>query len=580
MSKRLAHALGWLLMLIVWNGYTHAQETDGGTSPPDRAIPQAETQGDIRGEGMTAVIQADLGQILDQPSIFSTIQAKVGKGTAMAVLEKQGEWYFVRLGDGRTGWAHQSIVVVSRSDPAASPKPSDSRADKPQEKEKTPSGTEKRPLKTEMVIESGKELMNVNFLNVDIREALSALAMEREINIATAQNVSGNISVHLYDVTLEKALNAITLAGGLNYYKQGDLYFVYKPKDTKDPQAERLQMRVYKLMYGEIEKIQEILTAFPGIRVLKIHEPSRTIVVEDTPENISKVEKIIKYWDRMPKQVLIEAKILEVTLTDDMTFGVNWEGILGNAGNARIGTGGFSTSTLPTAEPPVSPVPLTGTGIFGNFISSVGTQRQFAMALDLLQTKTRVNTLSTPKILAVHGRPAKVLVGGQQGYKVTTTNIGVATETVQFIDTGTILEITPYIDDDNNVLLKVQPSINSAKIEQGVPVVSSTLVTTTLMARNGETVFIGGLIQDSTSKTRDMIPCLGGIPVLGAVFGRTVSNLGKTELVVLITPNILNAELIRVNHESIERVGGMEKEFKKQPSPEYERIFDFTMPVK
>lgn len=399
-------------------------------------------------------------------------------------------------------------------------------------------------------------LMTMNFHQIDIREILSALAMQQKINVVIAQDVVGEVSVHLYQMPLEGALDAITRAGGFACYKRGDVYHVYKAKTEAEPQAERLKMRIFKLEYAEVDKVQGILEAIPGIRMIKIHEPSKTIIVEDTPENIQKIETLINYWDIKPKQVLIEAKILEVSLTDDMALGVNWEKIMGDV---RIGTGGFSTATIPPGTG-ISPVPAVAEGIFGNMITGAGTSHQFTAALDALQSKTKVDTLSTPKILAIHGKPAKVQVGGQQGYKVTTTNVGVATETIEFIDTGTILEITPYIDKENNILLKVEPEINAARIEEGIPVVNSTVVSTWLMAQSGETVFIGGLIQGTGTETRKGVPCLVSIPILDLLFGRKTRGTGKSELIVLITPRII-AEGHPTDPEAIEKTKKMEKRF-------------------
>ena len=308
------------------------------------------------------------------------------------------------------------------------------------------------------------------------------------------------------------------------------------PRKKPKQQYEDLKMEIFKLEYAEIDKIQEVLDAIPHLRLIKIHEPTKTIIVEDTPENIEKVKKLIRFWDAKPKQVMIEAKILEVTLTDDMSWGVNWEQLLG--GDAAIGTGGFSSATLPDGSG-ISPVSPSGVGVFANIITGAGTDWQFAAALDALESKTNIDTLSTPKILAIHGKPAKVQVGGKQGYTVTSVSDGIATTSIEFIDTGTILDITPYIDDDDNVLLKVEPTINSARIEEDVPVVNSTSVTTWLMAENGETVFIGGLIQNTQNTTRTGIPCLGDIPVLGFLFGRSVQGGGKSELIVLITPRVV-----------------------------------------
>jgi type II secretory pathway component GspD/PulD (secretin) len=421
---------------------------------------------------------------------------------------------------------------------------------------------------------SYRQLITISLIDTDIRDALSALAMDQEINIATATGVSGKISVHLYQVTLEKALHAMTLAGGFSYHKHDDIYYVYKPKQAKDPQIDRLQMRIFKLRYAEVGKIQEILSSIPGIRTLKFHEPSKTILVEDTPENLKKIETIINYWDTVPKQVLIEAKILEITLTDEMELGVEWGAILGDV---RVGTSSFSRAVLPTDQE-VSPVPDAGSGLFFNILTGSST-RQFAAAIDALQKKTNVNTLSTPKILAIHGQPAKVQVGGQQGYSVATTNLGVTTENIQFIDTGIVLEITPYIDDDGTVLLNVKPSITSAQLEEGIPVTRTAFVETWLLAKSGETVLIGGLIQDNITKTRSEVPCLGDLPLLGLLFGSRGRSVDKVELVILITPQVVNMKKKSVDEvEAIIRTKKVEEKMKKEPLPPYRQIWELTKP--
>jgi type II secretory pathway component GspD/PulD (secretin) len=427
-----------------------------------------------------------------------------------------------------------------------------------------PAKTTWTPKNQEIIKQPSKQqLLTMNFFQGDIQEILSGLAMQQKINIVTTQDVSGKVSVHLYNVSLAKALGAICRAGGFRYHKRGDIYYVFKPKEALEPEAERLKMRIFKLEYADMDKIQGVLDAIPGIRMIKIHEPSKSIIVEDTPENISKIESLVRFWDARPKQVMIEAKILEIVLTDDMVLGVNWEKILGDA---RIGTGGFSRAVMPSTGS-ISPVPETGEGLFGNIITAAGTRHQFTAALDALRTKTKINTLSTPKILAIHSKTAKVQVGGQQGYAVTTVNQGISTESIEFIDTGTILEITPYIDRENNILLEVKPSLNSATIEEGIPVVRSTNVTTWMVAKNGETVFIGGLIQDVGIDIRSGIPCLGDIPGLSWLFGRTSKGTDKTELIVLITPQVLEYGIPR-DQEVIEKTNETEKDFKtKSLSP-------------
>jgi type II secretory pathway component GspD/PulD (secretin) len=376
--------------------------------------------------------------------------------------------------------------------------------------------------------------LNLNFPDIDIRKLLSGLAIDQGVSIVMAQDVAGKVSVHLNHVTIDEAVRAIVLAGGVSFQKTGDVYYVFKPKDARDAQSERLQLRIFKLKFAPIDKVQDILSAIPGMRTVKAHEPSRTIIVEDTPENIAKIETLIDHWDTLPQQVLIEAQILEITLNDDMSMGVDWQKLMGDL---TFGIRGFTGAT---------------TGLYANLVTATGTRHQFTAALEALQTKTNVKALSAPKILALHGKPARVQVGGKQGYKVTTSNMGVTTETIQFIDTGTILDITPYIDDSGNVLLVVQPSINSAIIDNktGIPVVTSTIVSTSLLAKSGETIFIGGLLKDTRSDTRQMIPLLGEIPILGYLFGHRDRGTGKSELVVLITPYIQQSEIRRTTEEA------------------------------
>ncbi|MEJ2363863.1 MAG: hypothetical protein P8017_04140 [Deltaproteobacteria bacterium] len=423
-----------------------------------------------------------------------------------------------------------------------------------------------------------RRLINLSLIDTDIRDALSALAMEQEINIATAKEVTGKISVHLYQVTLEEALHAITLAGGFAYHKYGDVYYVYKSKVPQDPEIDRLQTRIFKLKYADIDKVKEILTTLPGIRTIKFHEPSKTIFVEDTPETIKKIQTIIANCDTVPKEVMIEAKILEINLTDDMSLGVDWAAVLGDA---NVSTSSFSNSVLPQVVPKgesVSPVPEEGTGLFFNILTGSGS-RVFAAAIDALQQKTKVSTLSTPKVLAIHGQPAKVQVGGQQGYTVTTTNLGVSTQTVQFIDTGIVLEIVPFIGDDGNVLLNVKPSVTSAQLEEGIPVTRTAFVETWLLAKSGETVLIGGLIQDNLTKTRNEVPCLGNIPVLGILFGQRGRTTDKVELVLLITPQIIDMKTKSLGEvEAIMKTKNAEDNLKMEPLPPYRQIFEFLSP--
>jgi len=567
----------------------------------DKEIPPQQPQ--IQGNEITIRfdgVATELGSRREYRELDSWIALEPGKGYLTARIGIPGN--FSRLDNyrnkNRDKWIIRLYPEVQTSDkeknrPVIKPapesvasekkpikktrpvKPADPEASATTETASKPETVDKKVATQDVVKSNG--LLTLNFFQSDIQEILSALAMEREINFATAQNVSGKVSVHLYQVTLDEALNAIALAGGFEYRLKDDLYYFYKSDTVRAPQAEEHEMKVFRLQYAETGEMESILKALPNMGSIQAHKASQTLLVEDTRNNIKKIETILGHWDRRPKQVLIEAKILEISLTDDMTFGVDWAKVLGEF---NLGTQGFSKATLPTTEA-VSPLPGgSSIGVFANLITAIGTNYQFSVALDALQTKTKVNTLSTPKVLAVHGKVAKVQVGGQQGYRVTTTNLGVATETIEFIDTGTILEITPYIYDDGRVLLNVLPSIQDATIETGgIPVVTSTNVATWLLAKSGETVFIGGLIKNKDEKAREGLPCLGNLPAVGPLFGRTGTKYKKTELVVMITPLILQDELQHVELKEKEKVYREDKKFSSYPLPPKEQIREFVKPM-
>jgi len=388
-----------------------------------------------------------------------------------------------------------------------------------------------------------------NYLDIDIRQALYALAQDQEANVIMSPEVTGKISVHLNQVTLEEAIRSLALAGGFTCRKEEGSFYVYKPKPIADFQAGGLQIRAFRLNFIAIDKTQEIISAIPGMRTIRLHEPSKTIIVEDTPENIAKIETLLRSWDVTPRQVLIEARIMQVSLTDDMSLGVDWQKVFGDL---TIGTTGFVAA---------------GMGLTANLV----TRDQFAAALKALQTKTQVNTLSTPKILALHGKPSRVQVGGRQGYKTNTFTPTGTTENISFLETGTILDITPYIDNAGHVLLEVKPQINSVTFDAaGVPNQKTTTVSTSMLAKNGQTMFIGGLIENTKTGTRNAIPCFGSIPGLGLLFGQQQEGIGKSELIVLITPQIIDPE--KPNAEGLEKTIQMEKKLKIEPQPLPDRL--------
>jgi type II secretory pathway component GspD/PulD (secretin) len=256
----------------------------------------------------------------------------------------------------------------------------------------------------------------------------------------------------------------------------------------------------------------------------------KMIVIEDTPEFVERATKLLLELDAQPKQILIEAKVLEVTLNDGEQYGVDWSKVFGSANGT---TTSFGTNGLASGNAVGGP---RQAGFFFGLAN-----KNLELFLEAQATKNRVRTLSTPKLLAMENQESRVSIGDSTGFKVTTTINQVTTESIQFLESGVILRVTPSVDQQGRVLLKVHPEVSSASLNAGIPSKKSTEVTTELLSEDGQAVFIGGLIKKGSRKDKTGVPILGDIPGIGRLFSTTTESVNNTETVIIITPRIIQS---------------------------------------
>jgi type IV pilus assembly protein PilQ len=367
--------------------------------------------------------------------------------------------------------------------------------------------------------------ISLSIQDSDIREVMQLLSRDQRLNIFVADGVSGQISINLYEMETTEALNLIAESAGFIVEQRNGSYFVIEREDSgKYYQSDMMQVRVYHVQYAsaaDVETaIQDHLSNYGSIKSL---EDGNMVVVEDMPAFLDDIEKIIDSVDREPKQVMIEAKILEVSLTDNQSFGLDWAYLFNsNGGDGSVGIKGLSKITSP--------------GLFAIFSNS-----NVNVVLTALKERGRLRTISTPKLLAMEGLEAESVVGTDIGYRVTTTVNQVTTETIEFLETGIILRVTPRVDRSGRILLDIHPEVSQGAVsDDGIPSKSTTQVTTRMLVPNGRTVFLGGLIRHSVSNTREGVPGLGDLPVIGNLFANDASNIASSEIVVLITPRIVD----------------------------------------
>lgn len=280
-------------------------------------------------------------------------------------------------------------------------------------------------------------------------------------------------------------------------------------------------------------EIKEALT--PTIGVLRTDARTNRFVITDLPHNMEKVKDLIKAFDDKTKEVFIESKIVEVTVSDDFFMGVDWKTIFRKVSDLTL------DQSLPST--------ISGSAK-GSITYGVLADDDLEIALDFLKTVGRTRIVSSPHIAVCNNEEAKFMVGSREAYVTTTTTTGDVTtttsENVQFIDVGVNLYVTPVISSSGFVKMRIKPEISSVRewltTSEGnkIPIIDTSNVETEVMVKDGKTMIIAGLIKETGVVAKSRIPILGDIPIAGALFGTSSSEKERKELIIFLTPHIIS----------------------------------------
>jgi general secretion pathway protein D len=313
-----------------------------------------------------------------------------------------------------------------------------------------------------------------------------------------------------------------------------------------------------------------------SIRISSV-DANNQIMVRARPSQWGEIEQAIKKLDNVPLQVQIEMRILEVDLTGQFQFGVQWylQGLAGGTNNGdgtftpgtpsnqrQVGLGqGSNTYNAPTSTSP-------GDALFYSFVN-----KNFQVALHALEVNGNTKTLSAPSMVVLNNQVAHIQVGDQVPVNQTsivtglgTTTTGSTASSVTYLPTGVILDVQPRVNPGGLVYLTVQQQVSNtvgAANSQGNFTIQQRAVGTQIAVQSGQTVLLGGLIQQNEDNTNTGIPGLNQIPFLGRLFGTTSRNRSRTELIVLITPRVIT-----------------NSEEAKQVTDEYQRKFESLAPLR
>lgn len=271
-------------------------------------------------------------------------------------------------------------------------------------------------------------------------------------------------------------------------------------------------------------------------------EGLNALIILSTQEDYEFIRAAIERIDVIPRQVLLEGVVAEVSLKDELKLGISWA-LQFNPGGMRGVLGGVE-GTVGFNVPGATPTSTTGTGTF-TFAGTVG--GDFKTVIDMLATDSRAKLLAVPHVLVSDNKEARIQVG-QQVPVVSSETFGSGTvapqRTIQYKDIGIILKVKPRINEGGLVTLDITQEVSSYETiklfdNEDYIILKKTETTTSLVVQDGNTIIIGGLIRDDISKSRSGIPLLSKIPVLGYLFGQTTESEQRTELIILLTPRVI-----------------------------------------
>jgi type IV pilus assembly protein PilQ len=431
------------------------------------------------------------------------------------------------------------------------------------------------------------EKLSLNFQNVEVRAVLQVIADFTGLNIITSDTVSGNLTLRLKDVPWDQALDIVMQAKGLDMRKNGSVLWI-APKDellTKEKleleqkaqiaELEPLKTETFQLNYQKADAFKTVFgvdgsgkNSILSKRGSAMVDPrTNKLFITDIASKLEEVRKLISLTDVATRQVLIEARIVEAddkfsrNLGAKLSFGlagrINATNI--EASGQQTGTVGAAGGTATTVSGLNSPglltvnggsVNLPATGLNSNSAGSVAltlfnaaATRYIGLELSALEADGKGKIISSPRIVTADQQPALIEQGEE--IPVTTPGSANAPPTTTYKKVNLKLDVTPQITPDGSVILLVDVTKDSrGDIVPGGLAVNTKHIKTNVQVENGGTVVIGGIFQQSDRNSDTKVPFFGDIPILGNLFKTTSRTSDKTELLIFLTPKVLNEKVV------------------------------------
>ncbi|MEQ8210864.1 MAG: hypothetical protein RH917_13640 [Lacipirellulaceae bacterium] len=398
-----------------------------------------------------------------------------------------------------------------------------------------------RPAAEKIAIHEDAGLVSLMVRDGSLRQVVAMIAETQRLNLVFAGSTDVQITATFEKMPWQQVLDAVLSASGHTSNVAGNVIFVsaVDAADFVPPGVGGREVRVFELDFAAAvdmeQSIAGMLSAGGKSWVLESsaadnRRTREAVVVMDYPAYLERINQFICQSDQAPRQVLIETHILQVELSDSCRNGINFENVVGlGSGNLSLRNTGFANA----AAAPSFFVESTGKALTG--------------LVELLKTTTDAKTLASPRIHAINGQESRIQIGEQLGFRVTTTTQTSTLESIQFLDVGVVLRVTPRITRDGRVLMRIKPEVSTGNVnpDTGLPAEETTEVETDVMLSDGQGMVIGGLIQEKDSNIQNRVPVLGSIPYLGVLFQKRAVERSRSEIIVTLVPRILPYDPIR-----------------------------------
>lgn len=372
--------------------------------------------------------------------------------------------------------------------------------------------------------------VNLNVRSAPIDKVMRSLAAESNKNLVLGGAVTGNVTVDLKNLTYEQAVDMILRPTPYRAEHQGDVTIIRSGEKDKN-------FRSFRLRYVDVnmvlKSVQDIATKDGQVT---LDPNSNSIFVVDKIDVLRHIEEMLATMDQPLRQVEVEAAILEVQHKDGIEAGFDFSTTVSSGQGSGVVNNDIRTNKISPLDPTFASTKAMFVGVTWKSVRGI---------LGLLASKSKLNVLARPRVLAISDQEASLIIGSKLGYKTVTVTPTGSIEDIKFLVVGTQLKIKPHITMNNDILMYLKPEVSDGAVDpkSGVPSQNTTTSETKVLAKNGQTIVIGGLLRDRVEKKVDKVPILGDIPVIGLLFSGISNNSLKNEVVILLSPRLLSSEL-------------------------------------